>query len=499
MVLPVHTPLESWGDYEPWTGIHSLQQPAMKPVFDTRDPGDFFAAGYRGLVRERWKKLAEGEVGPCFERGGVWRDAPARSVKLGVEDLWPRIEPLLAGAREGYTLQTYPSLAHYDGRGANRPWLQELPDPITLAVWDTWAEIHPKDAAALNVKTGDRVRVSSSTGQVEVAAYVYPGVYPGAIAIPLGQGHTAYGRYATGVGANAAALGASGGTVRIERLAAASELVTTGGHDLQENRRIARSRATNEHPAEHPHHPEISLYPEHGHKKHRWAMAIDLDLCTGCSACVTACYAENNLPVVGRQEVARGREMSWIRLQRYFGPGDKVSDPFRVDWIPMLCQQCDNAPCEPVCPVFAAYHTEEGINGQVYNRCVGTRYCSNNCPYKTRRFNWREAQWPAPLDWQLNPDVTTRSKGVMEKCTFCVQRIVAAKDAARRAGRPLADGDATPACAQSCPAKAIVFGDLDDEKSRIHAIWHHPRRYRVLEELNTRPAVIYLERERRHV
>ena len=217
------------------------------------------------------------------------------------------------------------------------------------------------------------------------------------------------------------------------------------------------------------HHPKLSLYGEHEHGKHRWAMVVDLDACTGCSACVTACYAENNLPVVGKAEVARGRDMSWIRIERFFGPGRKVSEPFGIDWTLMLCQQCDHAPCEPVCPVFAAYHTEEGLNGQVYNRCVGTRYCANNCPYKTRRFNWYEAKWEAPLDWQLNPDVTARSKGVMEKCTFCVQRITAAKDAARREGRALKDGDAVPACAQSCPAQAIVFGDLNDPHSRVRA------------------------------
>jgi molybdopterin-containing oxidoreductase family iron-sulfur binding subunit len=373
-----------------------------------------------------------------------------------------------------------------------------MPDPVTLVVWDTWAEIHPKDAAALGVKTGDRVRVESGRGQIETAAFVYPGVYPGTVAVPLGQGHTAYGRYATGVGANAAMLGSSGDAVRIEKLPAAAGLVVSGGHDLQENREIVRSRVAGEPLPKHEHR-KLSLYPEHEHKTYRWAMVVDLDACTGCSACVAACYAENNVPVVGRDQVNRGHDLSWIRIERFFGPGDKVTDPLRVDWAPMMCQQCDHAPCEPVCPAFAAVHTEEGINGQVYNRCVGTRYCSNNCPYKMRRFNWLQGDWPAPLDWQLNPDVTVRTKGVMEKCTFCVQRIVAAKDAARRAGRPLADGEVAPACAQSCPANAIVFGDLNNPRSRVRALWEHPRRYQVLEELNTRPAVVYLERERRFV
>jgi molybdopterin-containing oxidoreductase family iron-sulfur binding subunit len=242
----------------------------------------------------------------------------------------------------------------------------------------------------------------------------------------------------------------------------------------------------------------MSIYPPHEHQLHRWGMVVDLNACNGCSACVTACYAENNIPVAGKAEVGRGREMSWIRVERFFGPGKAGSSPFQVDLTLMLCQQCDNAPCESVCPVYAAYHTEEGLNGQVYNRCVGTRYCANNCPYKVRRFNWYPGQFPAPLDWQLNPDVTVRSKGVMEKCTFCVQRIVQGKDRARREGRPLADGEIVPACAQSCPTRAIVFGDLKDPKSRVSRLAQDQRRYRVFEELNTRPAVTYLERTRRN-
>ncbi|MGA2329888.1 MAG: 4Fe-4S dicluster domain-containing protein, partial [Bryobacteraceae bacterium] len=328
-------------------------------------------------------------------------------------------------------------------------------------------------------------------GQVETAAYVYPGIQPGAVAMPLGQGHTAFGRYATGVGVNAARLlgeNWSGEPVEISLVRKAHGLVIIPGHNLQEGRGIVRTS-----PAEPP--PEISLYPPRKYEGHRWAMAVDLDACNGCSACVTACYAENNVPVVGKEQVGRGRHMSWIRLERFFGPGSAVTE--RIDYAPMMCQHCDKAPCEPVCPVFASVHNAEGLNAQIYNRCVGTRYCANNCPYKQRRFNWFPADFPAPLDWQLNPDVTVRSRGVMEKCTFCVQRIVAAKDRARREGRPLADGDVVPACAQSCPTGAIVFGDLNNPSSRVSKTLENPRRYTVLEELNTRPAVRYLRRERR--
>ncbi|NUQ00994.1 MAG: 4Fe-4S dicluster domain-containing protein [Armatimonadetes bacterium] len=219
-------------------------------------------------------------------------------------------------------------------------------------------------------------------------------------------------------------------------------------------------------------------------------MVIDLNRCTGCSGCVTACYAENNVPVVGPEMVAMGREMSWLRVERYYE--EHPAEP--VQFLPMLCQHCDAAPCEPVCPVFAAYHTDEGLNGQVYNRCIGTRYCANNCPWKVRRFNWFEPDWPEPLNWQLNPDVTARSRGVMEKCTFCVQRIRGGERQAKIDQRPLRDGDIVPACAQACASRAIVFGDLMDPNSEVSRLIESNRRYQVLGELNTRPAVIYLKR-----
>ncbi len=225
--------------------------------------------------------------------------------------------------------------------------------------------------------------------------------------------------------------------------------------------------------------------------EHRWTMVIDLDKCTGCAACVTACYAENNVPVVGEDEVTMGRHMTWLRIERYWeGEYPNV----RARFIPVMCQQCEHAPCEPVCPVYATYHSEtEHINIQVYNRCIGTRFCANNCPYIVRIFNWFAPEFPEPLHEQLNPDVSVRSRGVMEKCTFCIQRIRRVEEQAKAEGRPIVDGEVQPACAQACPTDAIVFGDLNDPTSKVARLAHSRRGFKLFEDLGTEPAVIYLK------
>ncbi len=535
LVLPTSTPLESWGDHEPWEGVHGLMQPAMEPLFETKALGDLLLSLARRLggpqaqvfkeesfyeyLRARWRELHQ-RLQPDVEfetfwiealrRGGVFEEIPAQPVRLNVASLSRSLEvPEPTGQAETFVFLPYPSLAHFDGRGANRPWLQELPDPMTQLTWDNWLEIHPEEAKRLGVEEGDLLKVKSPYGELELPAHLYAGVRRDVVAVPIGRGHPVYGEYTRKLGAtgtNPLVLlpkdpePRSGGLpwlstrVTLARTGRKRRLASVSGSDRQFDRGIAQIIPLAELQAEKAPQDEPKvrqMYPPHEHPEHRWGMTIDLNACIGCSACVVACYAENNIPVVGREQVARGREMAWIRIERYLeGPPGQPETRF----IPMLCQHCDHAPCEPVCPVYATVHNPEGLNIQVYNRCVGTRYCSNNCPYKVRRFNWFTYQWPFPLNLQLNPDVTVREMGVMEKCTFCVQRITQGKAKAKEEGRPVRDGEIVPACAQTCPTRAIVFGDLMDPESEVSRLRRTPRRYRVLEHLNTQPAIVYLKK-----
>ena len=447
----------------------------------------------------------------AVRRGGRWLEEPPQPVtlsdRIGELDISGLVPP--EDARRGLTLVAYPSLHFLDGRGANRPWLQEIPDPLLKTAWGSGAEMTAETAAAIGADEGQVVALESDHGRIEAPVIVNPHLPGGVVAMPIGQGHTDFGRYATGRGANPLALldpepdAASGGPrwarTRIDATALALRrpLARLQGSFDQQGREIAQavSRAALAAGEVHPDEHHFSLYPEHEHPTHRWGMAIDLDACNGCNACVAACYAENNVPVLGADRMVRGRTMSWLRIER-FVEERPANGAGTVDtrFLPMLCQHCDHAPCESVCPVYATYHTEEGLNAQIYNRCVGTRYCSNNCPYKVRRFNWWDPEVPEPLNLQLNPDVTARSAGVMEKCTFCVQRIQEGKDRARDDDRPVQDGDVVPACAQTCPAQAIVFGDLNDPDSRVSQLSAADRGYHALGVLNTRPAVTYLKK-----
>ena len=549
LILPDHHFLESWGDYSPRPGITTIQQPAMQPVFDTRATADVLLSTAQGIERlaaqftdavyserlySHWDSQVREGLGEevsweafwpdVLTRGGVFQETPSVEVALqDISDHFQVGEETLVGPEGGKSLLLYPSPYFFDGRNANNPWLHEIPDPTTQLVWDSWVEIHPDTARSLSLEEGDVVELDSPYGRLTAPVHLFDGLHPDVVAMPLGRGKSADLRYASGRGENPMqmispeAAGDSGGvlwrSVRVgitptgERHPLVS-LQSEGGED-PENALLAiepveapaaaqRIRPSElENPEAHlEEHGPVDYYPAHEHPDHQWSMAIDLDACTGCNACVAACYAENNVPVVGRELCSHGREMSWLRIERHQAPLVQETDVVSPDGVslPVLCQHCHNAPCEPVCPVFATYHNPEGLNAQVYARCVGTRYCSNNCPYKVRRFNWHTFTFDEPLHLQLNPDVTTRTAGVMEKCTFCVQRIQAGKNRARREDRQMSDGDVTPACAQTCPADAITFGDLNDPESRISRMAEHPRGYHLLEQLNTRPAVTYLKK-----
>jgi len=414
--------------------------------------------------------------------------------------------------------------------------------------WHSWLEMNPHTAEEMGLRTGDVVRVRSPFGEVEVPVWEYPGIREDTVGLAMGAGHDNFGRFADGNGVNALALlpaeveQPSGSLVllatrvSVEGTGVRRPMATIEGSSDQHDRPIAPAvtlsslgeSAGGEHQEEGEHgaagHGQLKEiqamggfapvategkpedFPLEGSRyglydpeeNPRWAMAIDLDKCTGCSACVTACQSENNVPWVGEEQVVMGRDMHWIRMERYYETVDAShAGPVDVRFLPMICQHCGNAPCEPVCPVYAAYHTPEGLNAQVYNRCVGTRYCANNCPYKVRVFNWFGfSDVPEPMNWAFNPDVTVRSNGVMEKCSFCVQRIREAQNRARKEDdRPVRDGEVVPACQQSCPAEAIVFGNIRDPHSRVAQVSQNERGYRVLDALiNTQPAVTYLKK-----
>ena len=532
MVMPDSTSLEKWGDFKPRSGVSGLIQPAMKPVFNTKDTGDvlisisgkiellkdkFTAKNFYEYIRQQWESsfgISAAFNSPddlwnkALEQGGVYKETQGFQVSLLSQALDLEIDlPSFQGDGD-YYLMSYPSYRYYDGRGANKPWLQELPDAITTGVWDSWVEVHPDTAKKLGVKNGDFLTIESPNETLETQVFVYEGIRPDVLAIPIGLGHKAYGRYAKNKGVNPIKLlspvtdSISGGLAWLSTKVSAKktgkhrQFVQTQYTESQYDNNIALAVSLNElqhgeHQSEH--HEEPDFYPEFQYPKYRWGMSIDLNKCTGCGACVTACYSENNIPFVGKALVAKRREMSWIRIERYF---QKRTDGkgFETRFIPMLCQHCGNAPCEPVCPVYATYHNNEGLNGMVYNRCVGTRYCSNNCTYKVRRFNFFTYKWPEPLNWQLNPDVTVRSKGVMEKCTFCVQRINFGKDQAKDKGRNARDGEIHTACEQACPTNAIVFGNLKESESKVSKLSHDERGYKVLEVLNTKPSITYLKK-----
>ena len=547
LILPDHHALESWDIVEPMAGVSGTVQPVVRPVYGTKQTTDVLisiaakagktVAGGAASAREMVAGTPNGAE-DALMRGGVYGAATQTRGAAGGGRMardFARLDfaaPAFEGAADGLVMIPAPSAMLYDGRGANKQWLQEIPDPTSKVAWQTWVEVHPETAARLGIATNDVVTVSAGNRSIEAVVYVYPGIHRDAVSLPIGRGHTAYGRYAMGHGSNPIALlgnvtdasGALAFTQTKVTLAktGTNRLATTEGSSRQHDRGIARmvpfaqlAAGQGLHAEHDPFTPAEKEAMEEGLRRNReraelgiysrehpkWEMTIDLARCTGCSACVAACYAENNIPIVGVDQVQRSREMAWIRIERYY-EGDTSGTDWQVAQTPMLCQHCENAPCEPVCPVYAAYHTPDGLNGQIYNRCVGTRYCANNCPYKVRYFNWWDYgtswapkfAWPGTLALAINPDVTVRTKGIMEKCTFCVQRIRFAQNTARTAGRTVEDAEVQPACAMTCPSEAIQFGNARDESSSVARLKHDHRAYQVLSVLNTRPGVTYLAR-----
>ena len=600
--LPTAHFLESWGDARPRNGVFALQQPVMArvPGFATMEAGGlmlelarlaevegFETHNYRDYIKASWKTLHQ-ELGipltfaqfwkGSLQKGGHYENFKPSSVALD-DEVYSIAFSAPQNRTKGLTLLAVNSNLHNaNARGGNRSWLQEIPHPVTQAVWGSWIELHPDTAVKLGIRHGDLVEITSSFGKTEAAAYVFYGIDKDTVAMPAGMGRKVpFPNYASShnknrlmpvlesklklehkrVGINvmdlidwrrdtlSGDLVFAGESVSVKPTGKKAYLVTMDGQYRQDiattdvedktgfGDRSQKDRGFvqvmsmgggvkrhKDHAKEH--HPKKRFYtvdrkdkksfydpmaetvakatsksgnptPVY-HDPYKWGMTIDLDRCTGCSACAVSCYAENNIPLVGKDRCDKGREMSWLRVERYFETNDQTGK-LETYYTPEMCQQCDNAGCEPVCPVYATYQTPDGLCAMIYNRCVGTRFCANGCVYDVRRFNWRSYEFPSPLQLQLNPEVSVRFKGVMEKCSFCQQRIREMKDLAKDNGRDVKDGEIQTACQQACPADAITFGNVMDKNSRVSRIKEKSRRnYIQLPELNFKPAITYLKK-----
>lgn len=503
--------LESWGDVRAFDGTVSIIQPLIAPLYNGKTGTEFVGAvlsdmrSAHDMVRDRWMAQLGGEEGwrRALHDGLIPNTAlPATSV--AVTTLPPATErPGPAGGGALELIFTADSTL-YDGRFANNSWLQELPKPMTKLVWDNVAMVSPATAARLGLENETVVELRFGGRKVSAPVWVMPGQADDSVMIQVGHGRTRAGRVGNGTGFNAYSIRNSGALsfgpgLELHKTGATYKLACTQGHQRMEGRQLVRAATLGgylENPAfaktkldldEHP--PE--LYPEYRYDEYRWGLTVDTSVCVGCNGCVAACQAENNIATVGKKEVLRQREMHWLRIDRYFEGSD--ANP-KVLHQAVLCMHCEKAPCEPVCPVEATSHSDDGLNDMTYNRCVGTRYCSNNCPYKVRRFNFFQYSdfETESLKLGRNPNVTVRSRGVMEKCTFCVQRIRRGRRAAEREGRRIGDGDIVTACQAACPSRAISFGDLNDKQADVTRLKASPLNYGLLVELNTQPRVSYL-------
>jgi Fe-S-cluster-containing dehydrogenase component len=506
--LPQAHFLETWSDLRAYSGVASLLQPLIEPLHASRSVEELLHFVWTGenvsgydLVRETWHAENERDFDRTWHgwlnRGVIENSAPKpreSPARADTQAFTPLVEPI---APAGVTVLFRPDANVFDGRWANNAWLQELPRPLTALVWENAALIADELAKKLKLKNGDVITGEVDDKKIEAPVWILPGQAADCITLPLGYGRIRGGATAQGRGFSAYALRTAQALwqrdgVKVTSTGRHQTLVTTQEHFSMEGRDPVRVVAAQELGAWRDNAKAgESLFPAWKREGYAWGMSIDLSTCFGCNACVIACQAENNIPVVGRDQVARGREMHWIRIDRYYS--GQPDEP-RVLHQPVACVHCESAPCEVVCPVGATVHTSEGLNDMIYNRCVGTRYCSNNCPYKVRRFNFLDYRAPkgSTAFLQTNPDVTVRERGVMEKCTYCVQRINAGRIAAEKENRRVRDGEIRTACQQACPVEAIVFGDLADPTSRVVQRKREATSYLLLGELNTKPRTSYL-------
>ncbi len=586
LLLPPGSSLETWGDANVTTGVYTLQQPAMTPQHNTLTVGDvvlrlakamglaapvaadavvapdvagaadaavvaaapvalsgagFDYADFHAYVQTRWMKNVFDGNGSfdawwtnVRQKGGHFAPAAATALPLTLASL-PALPAALSQSGAELALVIFPSSILGDGRHANVPWAQELPDPISTNTWGSWAELNPKTVDKLGLGKTDSVKIKTASGEITLGYFATPGVREDTVAVVLGNGHVNMGNFGTGRGVNpmkllASAQDATSGALAtattaasISRSEVTSDFFALSGNIDMDGRPIAMACSAEEAAAkptgeagelvemeEIPWDRRLDekglhdFFPEPQHPTYRFAMAIDLNSCTGCMACVIACDLENNIPFVGPDQVRRGRGMSWIRMDRFVeGEGEHID----VRHLPSMCQNCSHAPCEGVCPVLATYHNLDGLNAMVYNRCVGTRYCANNCPYTARRFNYHTWTWPDSMYLMLNPDVTVREMGVMEKCTFCTQRTRAVKDSWRDLQIESGAQQKVPdhalvkltACASACPTNSITFGSTNDPEGSVTKKFANPRAYTLLGTLNTKPGVRYLAKARHHV
>jgi molybdopterin-containing oxidoreductase family iron-sulfur binding subunit len=545
-VLPLSHTLESWGDYRTRTNFYSLQQPMIAPLYRSRQKEAILLTWLKGnkdvyndklyheYVMQNWEKGIFTGLNSKLDFKKFWNtalhdglafsnDKPAPQSAF-LPDAFTSATSVMTASNDYVVLLQESNLG--DGRFANNGWLQELPHPVSKIVWDNYAAISVQTAADLGVNSGDKIEVLFGERHLTIPVFIQPGLADKVVEIQLGYGRTKAGDVGSNIGVNANVLMTKQtnlserlfNNAKVSKVDGTHELVSTQEHhaidenpllkDIQFRRGIIVESTYNEY-KNNPHAinknketiDKESINREHKYTSYKWGMSIDLNKCTGCSACIVACNVENNIPVVGKEQVRKGREMPWLRIDRYYYG---TPDAPKANFQPMLCQHCDFAPCENVCPVAATTHSADGLNVMAYNRCVGTRYCSNNCPYKVRRFNYfnfrdhfNEAYYDQEsVNLMYNPEVSVRSRGVMEKCTFCVQRVMDERQHAIEQKRNVIGSNVTTACQDACPSYAITFGDINDKESEVYKHREHAIGYRVLEEIKTAPNVTYFAKLR---